>query len=229
MTARALTPGSARAGGVVGAAASTAVAAIFIVQEICLSLAVDPSSADELVRVGVQPVNLLRARLMFVLFFLQFIAYAALYLRRRSFASLLGLIFGAVAGLFEIGYRAVELEALFKHWLPALWHAQSTAEILLARTRIENFYVLVAVAYRVIGTAGPLSYLCFGVETVRGADTLERVVGALFLANCVRLLLPWMGLAWINEFLFIALMAPLYLAIGAWLWRSSARRDAEGE
>jgi hypothetical protein len=209
----------------IAALAAFAAAAIFITQEICLRLAADPSSADELVRVGVSPINLLRARLMFLLFFFWLTVYTAIYAHTRKHVALLGLIFGVVSCIAELGYRAVELDGLFARWLPAYLAAQGDAARLVGRARLDTFYDLVPAAYRIIGIASPLASLCFGLATFRGRSRLERAVGILFFVNVGRKvvalaagLLPW--LASLNNLLFAIVVIPLYVVIGIWLWRT---------
>src|SRR6266542_3732225 len=175
----------------IAAVAAFAVAAIFVTQEICLLLAVDPSSADELIKSGVQPLNLLRARLMFYVFFLVLTVQAALFARTRSFPALLGLVVGSIGCTMELSYRALELEGLFARWLPAYLQAHDDAARQLAHARLDAFYDLVMVAYRVIGVTAPMTSLCFALATFRGATRLERTLGILFFVNCARQSLPF--------------------------------------
>jgi hypothetical protein len=216
----------------VAAVAAFAVAAIFVTQEICLRLGADPSSADELIRVGVQPGNLLRARLMFLLFFGLLTVYAAIFAEKRRHVALLGLVFGAVSCVMELGYRAVELDGVFARWLPAYLAAQGEPARLVARARLDGFYDVVTAVYRVIGVASPLASLCFGLATIRGATRLERAVGVLFFANLARQSLRWVvvplfpAAAGVNAAVFAFVVVPLYVVVGAWLWRTPAEPRA---
>jgi hypothetical protein len=208
------------------ALAAFAAAAIFVTQEVCLLLAADPGSVDDLIRGGVHPVNLLRARLMFVQFFLVLTVYAAIVARTRRPVALLGLVFGLISCTLELGYRAVELEGVFARWLPAYLQAPNDAARLLARLRLDSFYDVVAAAYLVIGVAAPLTALCFGLATVGGATRLERAVGILYFANLARHSLRWLfvplwpSLSGVSSAIFPFLVVPLYVCVGVWLWRT---------
>jgi hypothetical protein len=209
------------------AVAAFAVAAIFATQEVCLLLAVDPSSTDELVGAGVQPLNLLRARLMFYIFFLIIIVQAALFSRTRSFPALLGLIAGSIGCTVELAYRALELDGAFARWLPALLHAPDASARAIAHARLDTFYDLVIGAYRIIGVTAPATSLAFALANWGRPSRLQRLLAIFFLVNGARQsisffvpLLP--ALSGLSGTLFIFTVLPVYVTAGLWMWREPA-------
>jgi hypothetical protein len=211
------------------AVAAFAVAIIFFAQEVLLRLADDPSSVEELVKAGAQPANVWRARIMFAQFFLLLTVYAGIAAVTRRPLAWLGLGFGLISCILELAYRAVELVLVFPRWLPAYVHAGDDLARAIARARLELFYDGVDAVYFVLRYAGPLTALGFGLTLVGGSGRLRRAAGVAWLLNAARGLLRlfaplWPGLLAVNGAVFLYIVPPIYLVVGAWLWRDAATR-----
>jgi uncharacterized RDD family membrane protein YckC len=205
----------------VAGACAVAVAAIFLFQELVLRLSPGPSTADEWLAAPLASVEKLRMALMFVLFFLSLVAYAGVSFRAGNEASRVALVFAAIGCAVELGYRAVEMQAL-PQWAEGYRLAEDTAVRAIFRSRVESFLDVTSSLYSVIRGTAILTSVCFGIALLP-AKGLQRTVALLFTANAARLALnyprPFVpALAPILDWVFILVLAPLYVCIGVWLW-----------
>jgi hypothetical protein len=222
-------PGVAR-GGVpltldrVAGACAVAVAAIFLFQELVLRLSPGPSTVDEWLASPLAPVERLRMALMFVLFFLSLVTFAGITYRAGSDASKLALVFATIGCIVELGYRAVEMQAL-PQWADAYRQAEDSLLRAELRSRVESFLDVTTSIYAVIRGAAILTSICYAIALLR-AKGLQRTVAFLFTANAARLAMnyprPFVpALAPVLDWMFILVLAPLYVCIGVWLWNPS--------
>ena len=205
----------------VAGACAVAVAAIFLFQELVLRLSPGPSTVDEWLAEPLASVERLRMALMFVLFFLSLVAYAGIAFRAGNDASKVALLFATIACVIELGYRAVEMQAV-PQWADAYRQAEDMVVRAALRSRVETFQDVTASLYAVIRGAAILTSVCFGVALLPSTG-LQRTVALLFTANAARLALnyprPFVPvLAPILDVVFILVLAPLYVCIGVWLW-----------
>jgi hypothetical protein len=202
-------------------ACAVAVAAIFLFQELVLRLSPGPSTLDEWLAAPLAPVEKLRMALMFVLFFLSLVTYAGVSFRAGNDASKLALVFATIGCMVELGYRAVEMQAV-PQWAEAYRQAEDALLRAELRSRVETFLDVTASIYAVIRGAAILTSVCFGIALLP-AKGLQRAVAFLFTANAARLAMgyprPFVpALAPILDWMFILVLAPLYVCIGVWLW-----------
>jgi hypothetical protein len=212
------------------AVAAFMVALNFLAQELLLRFADDPSSVDELIKAGVQPANLWRARIMFAQFFFILTVYAGIAAVTRRPLAGLSLVFGLISCLLELAYRAVELVLVFPRWLPAYLHATDAVARQLAQARLELFYDAVAAVYFVLRYAGPVTAVGFGLTLLGGAGRRRRVAGVAWLVNGARGLLRWLAPLWpgvlaVNNVVFTYVVVPLYVAVGVWLWHEAGAAE----
>ena len=205
------------------ALAAITVAVIFLFQEVALRVTPGPSSTDEWLAAPLPAIERMRAALMFALFFPSLLTYAAVTQRAKHDAARIGLVFATVACLVELGYRAVEVQAV-PNWAEAYRQTEDPAVRAILRARIDEFQDVVAALYGVIRGAAMLASACFAAALLRSPG-LGRAVAPLFAANAQRLALayakPWVpALEPILDWMFIVVLAPLYACIGLWLWSS---------
>jgi hypothetical protein len=210
----------------VAGASSLAVATIFVFQEVVLRLAPEPSTTEELLAAPAAPIEKLRMALMFGLFFLSLITYAGVAFRSGNDAAKAGLVFATIACAIELAYRSVEMVAV-PQWAEAHRHATDATVRTLLRGRVEVFQDVTTALYAVIRGAAMLTSACFGAALWRAAG-LGRAISILFFVNLVRLGLNYLRpsvalLGPILDWVFIAVLAPLYASLGLWLLRSSGR------
>jgi hypothetical protein len=205
----------------VAGACAVAVAAIFLFQELVLRLSPGPATVDEWLASPLAGVERLRMSLMFVLFFLSLVAYAGIAFRVPNDAAKMGLVFAAIGCIIELGYRAVEMGAV-PQWAEAYRQAEDTLARAVLRSRVETFQDVTMSLYSVIRGTAILTSVCFGLALLP-AKGLQRTVALLFTANAARLALNYPRpffpfLAPILDWIFILVLAPLYVCIGVWLW-----------
>jgi hypothetical protein len=205
----------------VAGACAVVVAAIFSFQELVLRLSPGPSTLDDWLSAPLSPLERLRMALMFVLFFLALLAHAGVALRAGNDAAKVAFVFAAIACTIELGYRAVEMQAL-PRWADAYRQAEDALLRAELRSRVETFLDVTTSIYAVIRGAAILTSVCFGLALLP-AKGLQRTVALLFTANAARLALnyprPFVpALAPVLDGMFIVVLAPLYVCIGVWLW-----------
>jgi hypothetical protein len=207
-------------------ACAFAVALIFLFQEIVLRLAPGPATTDEWLAAPLATIERLRMALMFALFFFSLTAYAGVAFRLADEAARAGLVFGTLACIIELGYRAVEMRAV-PDWAEAFRQTHDPALRALLRARIDTFQDVTTSLYSVIRGAALCTNACFAAALWR-TKGLDRTLGALFLANAARLWLHYLKpmlpvLEPALDWMFIAVLAPLYTCLGVWLWQSAPR------
>jgi hypothetical protein len=207
-------------------ACSFAVVAIFVFQEFVLRLSPGPSTVDEWLSQPLSAVEQVRMALMFALFFFEMVVFTGIALRSGTDAARAGLVFGVLACTVELLYRAVEMGAV-PDWAEAYRQAQDATAQALLRSRIEAFEHVTASLYSVIRGAALATSLCFGAALWR-SQGLTQAVALLFFANAGRLCLHYLkgfvpALSPILDAVFIAVLAPLYVCVGLWLWQPIAR------
>jgi hypothetical protein len=210
----------------VAGACSFAVVAIFVFQEFVLRLSPGPSTVDEWLAEPLPAIERLRMALMFALFFFEIVVFTGIALRWGTDAARAGLVFGVLACTVELLYRSVEMGAM-PDWADAYRHAQDPAAQAILRSHVEVFGHVTASLYSVIRGAALATSLCFGAALWRSPG-LTQAVALLFFVNAGRLCLHYLkgfvpALAPILDAVFIAVLAPLYVCVGLWLWQPSAR------
>ena len=159
--------------------------------------------------------------LMFVLFFLSLAAYAGVAFRAANDAAKMALLFATVACATELGYRAVEMGAV-PQWAEAYRQAEDTLVRATLRSRVETFQDVTTALYSVIRGAAILDerLLRRGPPSRAGLAAHGRApLHGQRRANRAQLpatLFPF--LAPVLDWVFILVLAPLYVCIGVWLW-----------
>ena len=222
-------------------AACAAVSALCVlVAQIALTGYPSPSSRSEAILLYNDPVYVLQRWTILGQVVLMFLALWGVTL--KSLRSAPGLIAtGAVFFIFwqvlELIPRGVEMITLARIWAPRYAEADTAM-----RAGLETYFAVFADVSAGLGTVRRvvwmLGHLLFGLVLWRGRG-LQRIVGALFLLNFVRLfprvvgeLAGWSWLAGLirGPLPFVAAMVPLFAVIALWLWREPrmlpARRAA---
>jgi hypothetical protein len=212
--------------GRVAAVGSFIVVAIFLFQEVALRLAPGPSTTEEWLAASLTTIERLRMAFMFSLFFFSLLTYAGVASRAGNDAARAGLVFATITCAIELAYRAVEMHAV-PQWAEAYRQAQDSIVRGDLRARVEAFQDVTTALYKVIRGTALLTSACFGVA-LWGGSGLQRGTALLFLANAARLAMNYArplspALSPILDWVFIAVLAPLYTCLGAWLWSSTAR------
>jgi hypothetical protein len=213
-------PADIRRFGQVAGICSFAVAAIFVFQEFVLRLAPGPSTTDEWLAAPLTSIERARMGAMFLLFFLALFTYAGIAFRAGNSMARAALVFGALGCAIELTYRAVEMGAA-PQWADGYRQAHDVVTQSLYRSRIEVFQDVIAALYILIRGAAIATSLCFGTALWR-ATGLQRGVSLFFFANAVRLLLSYAkplvpGLEPVLDWVFVAVLVPLYVCAGLWL------------
>jgi hypothetical protein len=205
----------------VAGACAVVVAGIFVFQELVLRLSPGPSTVDEWLAAPLASIEKLRMALMFVLFFLSLVSFAGLAFRANRDAAKVALIFATIGCAMELAYRAVEMQAV-PQWAEAYRQASDALVRAELRSRVEVFQDMTASIYAVIRGAAILTSVSFAVALLP-AKGLKRAVALLFTANAARLALSYPrpfvpALGSVLDWVFILVLAPLYVCIGVWLW-----------
>src|SRR5262249_29837822 len=138
-----------------------------------------------------------------------------------SDAAKLALVFATIGCIVELGYRSVEMQAL-PQWADAYRQAEDSLLRAELRSRVESFLDVTTSIYAVIRGAAILTSISYAIALLR-AKGPHRVFAFLFVANAARLAMnyprPFVpALAPLLDWMFILVLAPLYVCIGVWLW-----------